>query len=331
MTLPPDIESYREEKRFFNPKVPDAIAKRWLERIDKYDLQYKGEKGAQMYLDKYGRNISEEKAVHFAILAENLGYPEMAEGFWKKAFSLQSEESTPKIKKTKKSAGAKKMDERVRAVGDHLASDIDIGNRGIATMKGEDKRSLREWWHEVLRTHRTYSCYGIFLTLPSDVEALRYLTEYGKELNQISSKSCLIIALGKTEFQRTGFDEGAWQKLVNEQSSEGYSITVARLFGIGYGEFPCLLLFQDIRSPDHKAFKLQGMTAEQIALRMRLIFTTVDNAMKTGNNPLDELQRQQNIELLQQKGQLVASKISGWVEKTFEKGMEAWFNSIKSP
>jgi hypothetical protein len=298
MTLPPDIESYREEKRFFNPKVPDAIAKRWLERIDKYDLQYKGEKGAQMYLDKYGRKIGEEKAVHFAILAENLGYPEMAEGFWKKAFSLQSEGSTLKVKE--------KPAERIRSATPKPITESD------------DKRLLRDWWHEVLRTHGKYSCYGIFLTLSSDEDAIHYLTRYGKELNQISSKSCLIVTLGKTKFQRPGSDEGSWRNLVKEQTSEGYSITVARRFGIEYREFPCLLLFQDIRSLEYRAIKLQGLTTEQIALKMRLVFTTVENAIKLGKHPLDELQKQQNIELLQQKGQLVASKVVNSIERILE-------------
>jgi hypothetical protein len=140
----------------------------------------------------------------------------------------------------------------------------------------------------------------------------------------------LVIALGKTDFQRPGIDEGSWQKIVIEQTSEGYSVTVANLFGIKYTDFPCLLFFQDIRLPGHIAIKLKDMTTEQIAMRLRLIFTTVEHATRNKKNPLGELQKQQSIELLQQTSQLVANKLSGLTEKTFEKAVEAWFSSMKS-
>ena len=70
-----------------------------------------------------------------------------------------------------------------------------------------DHRSVREWWHDVLRNYGYYSCYAIFLALPSDKEIIRYLTDYGRELDLISGENCLVIALSKTDFRRSGFDK----------------------------------------------------------------------------------------------------------------------------
>lgn len=87
----------------------------------------------------------------------------------------------------------------------------------------KEKSQLREWWHGILRSYGRYYCYAIFLVLPSDKEALRYLTDFGREIDLISGVNCLVIALGKTEFKRSGFNEETWSELVKEHSSEGYS------------------------------------------------------------------------------------------------------------
>jgi len=50
----------------------------------------------------------------------------------------------------------------------------------------EDGFTLREWWHHVIRDYGKYSSYAMFLLLPSDKEAIQYLTEYDKELSLIS-------------------------------------------------------------------------------------------------------------------------------------------------
>ena len=208
-------------------------------------------------------------------------------------------------------------------------SGLIVGSVGHSAMviSNADRHSVREWWHEILRNHGHYSCYAIFLTLPSDTEALRYLTDYGRELNVISGENCLVIALSKTDFQRSGFEAGYWRRLVVEHTKEGHSVTVARLFGIEFTKFPCLLLFEDIRSPEHIAINLAGMTAEEIATRMRLVFAIVEIAVKDKRKPLPELEKQQNIEFLHKTGQSVASKVGGIAEKTFEKAMEAWISA----
>jgi hypothetical protein len=73
--------------------VPPGISERWVSRIIARNLHILGEEGAEIYLKLYGRGISEGKVVNLAIKAEIEGYQEIANGFWKKAFSIQSGES----------------------------------------------------------------------------------------------------------------------------------------------------------------------------------------------------------------------------------------------
>ncbi|MEK7756947.1 MAG: ATP-dependent DNA ligase, partial [Planctomycetota bacterium] len=47
------------------------------------------------YLADFGRSISAEKVVHLALKAESEGCPEMAAGFWKKAYELETGNSAP--------------------------------------------------------------------------------------------------------------------------------------------------------------------------------------------------------------------------------------------
>jgi len=138
----------------------------------------------------------------------------------------------------------------------------------------KDKLALREWWHSILRDYGRYSCYAIFLALPSDKEIIRYLIDFGNEIDIISGEDCLVIALGKSEFRRSGFDEKIqqpsiperfsnfleemWSAAIKEQVSKGYSVKVAQLFNIEITKFPCLLIFQDIRSSDHALITLKG-------------------------------------------------------------------------
>jgi hypothetical protein len=208
----------------------------------------------------------------------------------------------------------------------------------------QDKFALREWWHGILRDHgHRYSCYAIFLILPSDKETIRYLTDFGKELDIISGDNCLVIALGKTEFRRSGFDEEVrkptmserfsnyldevWNTAIKEHVSKGYSVKVAELFNVELVKFPCLLLFQDIRSSNHTLVTLKGMTAEEIAERMRFIFSIIHKAVINKDDPLDLLAQYQDDEAFRKAGNTILSKVTGFAEKTFETAMEAWISS----
>jgi hypothetical protein len=93
MSLPEEIENYRRTCIALHRKVPSGISERWVSRVIERNLHSLKEKGADIYLELYGRGISEGKVVNLAIKAEIEGCKEMADVFWKKAFSIQSGES----------------------------------------------------------------------------------------------------------------------------------------------------------------------------------------------------------------------------------------------
>src|SRR5574341_21631 len=163
----------------------------------------------------------------------------------------------------------------------------------------DDRAGLRVWWHNLLREEGQYSCYAIFLFFPSSKNAIRYLTEFGKEIDAITGDNCLVIALGSSQFKRSGiddhvwmiFDDFMWQNAVNEQADQGYSAIIAKLFKIRFDEFPCVLVFKDIRSPDRALISLKDMNEDEIAQRMRTICSIIQEAALNGNNPVEALNK----------------------------------------
>lgn len=93
MSLPKEVENYRLICKALHRDVPSGIHERWVSRILARNLHLLGEEGAEIYLKLYGRGISEGKVVNLAIKAEIEGFQELANGFWKKAYSIQSGES----------------------------------------------------------------------------------------------------------------------------------------------------------------------------------------------------------------------------------------------
>lgn len=192
----------------------------------------------------------------------------------------------------------------------------------------KDSRSLRDWWHTVLRGHGKYSCFAILLVLPADEEAIRYAADFGEELDSISGEDCLVLVLSDTQVKRSGFDEDLWRLAVSEQAKKGHSRTVAGLFDIGYDEFPCLVVFRDIRSAEHILVKLKGMTAEEIADQMRTLFTVVHKAVSSEEDPLEAIERYQKQERVRGRTQAVISQLRSLPGKTLEIAMEAWVNAL---
>lgn len=204
---------------------------------------------------------------------------------------------------------------------------------------------LRKWWHSILRKQGNYKCYGIMLVLPSDENAIQYLINSGSELDIISGENCLIIALSDVQVRSSEFDgcfqnrkdveinlneidEESWSKAINEQVSKGYSIRVAKTFGIPMTKFPCLVIFQDIRSPGHVLVSFKDMKQKEISKKMRSIFSIVQHAITHNENPIKELQKYQNQEDLQLHGKSVIESIGSFGGKTLEIAMEAWLKSL---
>jgi hypothetical protein len=83
---------YIESKRKAAKKISADIRERWNNRIVTRGLHLLGEPGAIQYLSDYGRGIGTAKVISFALCAEAEGYPEIAAGFWQKAFELETGE-----------------------------------------------------------------------------------------------------------------------------------------------------------------------------------------------------------------------------------------------
>jgi len=191
-----------------------------------------------------------------------------------------------------------------------------------------DRNKLRDWWHQILRDHGRFSCYAVLLMLPADREAIRYMTEFGKELDQVSGKNCLVTALGRTEVRRSGYDKALWSMAVQDQISGGYSIRVGQLFDIDFSSFPCMVIFQDIRSPAHIAITLKGLSAEEIAAEMRLLFSIINRAISTKEEPLAALESYRKKQVFNRAGKAIVSELRSFTGRTFEAAMEAWMRAV---
>lgn len=156
--------------------------------------------------------------------------------------------------------------------------------------------SLVAWWNQVV-TRLHYSCYGIFLLLPSDKEAIRYITNFSDELDLISAADCLIITMSSINFQISNLHSlsKTWSSVLETQITDGQSIKVANLFNIDYDEFPCLLLFKDIWNEERLTIRLHDRTAEEVATLMRRIFSIIHKAVREKQDPLIYLEKEKAI------------------------------------
>jgi|GEM_PF-547321 len=71
------------------------IAERWASRVVANGWDGQGEAGAAAYLERFGRGISADKCVLLARYAESMGCPDVARGFWKRAYELETGQPTP--------------------------------------------------------------------------------------------------------------------------------------------------------------------------------------------------------------------------------------------
>lgn len=185
------------------------------------------------------------------------------------------------------------------------------------------------WWSEIMQNYGHHTCYAILLTLPSDAEANSYLTDYSKELDVISGKPCLVLILSEDEVSSwDGHSIKKWRLVVERYSQQGYSVQVAQLFGIKYTKFPCLVVFNNIRSPEHIAIPLSGLNTKEIAMRMREVFSTIQRATEARKNPIDALKKQEGLEAFRTRSGTFLGKIRGVAGQTFETALEAAVKAI---
>jgi bifunctional non-homologous end joining protein LigD len=151
-----DCTEYAEAKRKAAKKISADIRERWNNRIVQRELHLMGEAGAAQYLSDYGRGIGTAKVIGFALCAESEGYPEMAMGFWKRAFELETEEkpialstpnnSTTTLAPTKKPTAAPKIETVNNPVVAELPPNLQPGR--IVTMQPVDAPSDRTYYIE---------------------------------------------------------------------------------------------------------------------------------------------------------------------------------------
>lgn len=151
-----DCTEYAEAKRKAAKKISADIRERWNNRIVTRGLHLMGEAGAVQYLADYGRGIGTAKVIGFALCAESEGYPEMAIGFWKRAFELETGEkpialnppnnSTPDIAPAAKSTTAAKIETVNNPVVPELPPHLQPGK--IVTMQPVDAPSERSYYIE---------------------------------------------------------------------------------------------------------------------------------------------------------------------------------------
>ncbi|MEG4498437.1 ATP-dependent DNA ligase [Microcoleus sp. F10-C6] len=151
-----DCTEYAEAKRKAAKKISADIRERWNNRIVTRGLHLMGEAGAVQYLADYGRGIGTAKVIGFALCAESEGYPEIALGFWKKAFELETGEkpialntpnnSTADFAPAKQSTSAPKIETANNPIVAELPPHLQPGR--IVTMQPVDAPSDRSYYIE---------------------------------------------------------------------------------------------------------------------------------------------------------------------------------------
>jgi len=214
-----------------------------------------------------------------------------------------------------------------------LLSIFDHSSATIAYTRPPDSstnmHSIEKWWDNIRGGSGQYSCYGIFLVLPSDITTIDYLISYIDELHVISGKNCLIL-LVSLEFLGT-YDTDAkdlWKLVVGQYSVRGHSVQLGRIFDTGVDKFPCLILFEDIRTDKYITISLTDMSLEDIVKTMRIIFTVVDTSIRQKKSPIIVLEKTRAIEKFNNKGKFLVSQMQALVGKTIETVLTAWIKAV---
>jgi hypothetical protein len=190
---------------------------------------------------------------------------------------------------------------------------------------------LRAWWHNVLRAIGSYKCYGIILALPSDTEILSYLSKFVTELDLLSGMDCLIIA-----FTRLGF--WFWEKeeleithfqpaIIDDYTNEGHCVQVGEVLGIELTEYPCLVVFHDIRSSRLVTISLKSLDQSAISQVFRSTFSIIKKAVAENRSPIAAIE----IEMVKQQASrgttAVFNMTKDIIGETMQSALESWINS----
>lgn len=197
----------------------------------------------------------------------------------------------------------------------------------IAGLSWVRREAIPSWWRQMRKRNDDFVCYAIFLTLPADHEAIKYMNDSWEELNMVSGNECMIMSFQNDSIrasQNSDFsilnDNRNWKKSIKNNAR--YSAIFAEIFKIELTEFPCLLLFKDLDSSEYALVSLKGMSSDEIAMRVRKIFAVVKKAAAESINPIIALNREI-------RGNTIKLTVKTAGEKTLGIMFEAFFNSIK--
>jgi hypothetical protein len=82
------VRTQHTKKGVLKPPMATEMKQRWNSRIYPRKLHERGTAGANEYLRDYGNNLGTPKAEALAIYSEVQGFPDLALGFWKRAYEL---------------------------------------------------------------------------------------------------------------------------------------------------------------------------------------------------------------------------------------------------
>lgn len=217
----------------------------------------------------------------------------------------------------------------------------------VSTPRDFTKRGLREWWFNLIRRYDKFPTYSIFMVLPMDTAVLDFLAASNTELDLISGRNCLVLALADemiglygdttaffeelTEEKKEEYKAFIWKSSIREQASKGISLEIAKLFGIKLKELPCMVLFKDIRVSEYVLISLKGLSVEEITQRMRTIFSLLEEAIIHNEDPLEMLVKYQKNEALKKAGTSFISGIKKISAATLEVAFKAFLETTITP
>jgi len=206
------------------------------------------------------------------------------------------------------------------------------------------RRQMKEWWDSLKDQHGEYPCFGVLLLLPGDEEAFQYIREYAREFDLLSGINCLVIVVGRFDREPipSSNDDDAKGILSKEErmfmrkfslvfedyAYKGNSINVSKLFGKSFDEFTAFIVFRDILSPEHVLINLKGLVADDISATLRRVFSTIDDAISSGKDPLDLIEKRHARDIIQKTGRTVIGTARSFAGQAFQKAMEAWINTM---
>jgi hypothetical protein len=119
-----------------------------------------------------------------------------------------------------------------------------------------------------------------------------------------------------------------WINALSHQVTHGLSSIVANHFGVAFESFPCIVLFKDIRSPEHIVVSLKDFNRMEIAQKFRSLFSVIQMASIEKRNPLEAMGTSRRNETFTKAGKSIFSEIRSIAGKNVEIAMEKLVENV---